>query len=58
MDEGIANNELWQVQWQLLVIQSGSQYRTAQWGFGRGFFSALRTSYMGCNVNYVKRSAL
>ena len=47
MDEGISENDFWQVRWHILVSQPGSRYRAPQGAVGRRFMKCLTEELCG-----------
>ena len=47
MDRGIEDNNVWQMRWQLLIIQPGSRYRAPQGAVGWKFVNCLAEELRG-----------
>ena len=47
MDRGIADKDVWQMRWRLLVSQPGSRYRAPQGSVDRQFVKYLTEEFRG-----------
>ena len=47
MNRGIADDDVWQMRWRLLVSQPGLRYRTPQGAVGRRFIKFLTEEFRG-----------